>query len=166
MSSMESAAISHYEDEVFPLSFSNAGFELPTLSHSPDRSTYADEFSQSYQQELLTSPLSYPIADELEYTYAKNKTSGNVITSAEDDFIFDMEFGGSAVAARRRRPLKNLQLLPALPPPVTMPSPTSPNRTTDYGCRRYDALPRLFSRPNPRIAYNTNLIRHPPQAYS
>ncbi|CAI4052495.1 hypothetical protein N7582_005464 [Saccharomyces uvarum] len=99
MSSMESAAISHYEDEVFPLSFSNAGFELPTLSHSPDRSTYADEFSQSYQQELLTSPLSYPIADELEYTYAKNKTSGNVITSAEDDFIFDMEFGGSAVAA-------------------------------------------------------------------
>ncbi|KOG96072.1 Atg41p [Saccharomyces eubayanus] len=99
MSSVESAAFSHYEDEVFPLSFSNAAFEPPMLSHSPDRSTYADEFSQSYQQELLTSPLSYPIADELEYTYAKNKNTDSIITSAEDDFIFDMEFSGSAVAA-------------------------------------------------------------------
>ncbi|CAI4052696.1 Atg41p SKDI_16G0280 [Saccharomyces kudriavzevii IFO 1802] len=99
MSSVESAAISHYEDEVFPLSFSNGAFEPPMLSHSPDRSTYADDFSQSYQQELLTSPLSYPIVDESECTRAKGKTDSNIITGTEDSFIFDMEFSGSGVVA-------------------------------------------------------------------
>lgn len=95
---MESAAISRYEDEVFPLSFSNTVFEPPMLSHSPDRSSYADDFSQSYQQELLTSSLSYPIVNESECTYAKDKTSNKIITSAEDDFIFDMEFSGNAAS--------------------------------------------------------------------
>ncbi|QHS76491.1 Atg41p [Saccharomyces paradoxus] len=99
MSSVESAPISRYEDEVFPLSFSNAAFEPPMLSHSPDRSSYADDFSQSYQQELLTSPLSYPIVDESECTYTKDKTNNNIITSAEDDCIFDMEFSGNAAGA-------------------------------------------------------------------
>ncbi|CAI4052689.1 hypothetical protein SKDZ_16G0260 [Saccharomyces kudriavzevii ZP591] len=99
MSSVESAAISHYEDEVFPLSFSNGAFEPPMLSHSPDRSTYADDFSQSYQQELLTSPLSYPIVDESECTRAKGRTDSNIITGTEDSFIFDMDFSGSGVVA-------------------------------------------------------------------
>ncbi|EJS41497.1 icy2p [Saccharomyces arboricola H-6] len=99
MFSVESTAFSGYEDEVFPLSFSNAAFEPPMLSHSPDRSSYADEFSQSYQQELLTSPLSYPIVDELECAYAKNKTGNNIIAGADDDFIFDMEFSGNAASA-------------------------------------------------------------------
>ncbi|CAI4823751.1 ADM_collapsed_G0054940.mRNA.1.CDS.1 [Saccharomyces cerevisiae] len=88
MSSVESSPISRYEDEVFPLSFSNVAFEPPMLSHSPDRSTYADDFSQSYQQELLTFPLSYPIVDESECTHTKDKTDSNIITSTEDDCMF------------------------------------------------------------------------------
>lgn len=99
MSSVESSPISRYEDEVFPLSFSNVAFEPPMLSHSPDRSTYADDFSQSYQQELLTFPLSYPIVDESECTHTKDKTDSNIITSTEDDCMFDMEFNGNAASA-------------------------------------------------------------------